>query len=102
MISPTLNNLGDDTFNEPDKRFHDWTDPDADFDETISPFSKSLISISTPNLGNHFSGIILPEEFASSKLPGMLPSKRDPSKLYLTVPNVPPMFGSVARILNRL
>ena len=80
-ISPILNNRGDDTFKEPANPFHDCTVPVVDLDETTSPFSKSLDTISTPNIGNHFSGIILPEEFASSKLPGMLPSKIESCKL---------------------
>ena len=54
------------------------------------------------NIGNSFSAIILADERLDLNVPGIFPSAIILDRLYLTVPRVPPILGSVARISNKV
>ena len=49
-------------------------------------------------IGKSFSAIIFADERLDLNAPGTSPSARILDKLYLTVPRVPPILGSFAKI----
>ena len=67
----------------------------------VSPISNLLSSSSISKIGNWLSAIILPDEVADMNVPGTEPVGITLLKLYLTVPKVPPILGSVAFISNK-
>ena len=59
---------------------------------TVSPLKKSLFFKVILKIGKCFCAIILPEEFAGSKVPGVSEPIRNSLRLYTADPPVAPRF----------